>query len=93
MKTERINFKSCCGGDGVFIKLDAPITINLLNLLKQQNYIESEMFTRSGILYMDNQSLTLTGAFGSNKIQIKCKIKNCTPALDELEKLLNSINV
>ena len=91
MEIEKIYFKSCCGGEGTILKLSSPISKDLLNALKQQSYVESEVFTRSGILYVDNKQLTVTGAFGSNKLQLKCKSKDCNQIINQLEELLKAM--
>lgn len=88
MKVERIHFKSCCGGTSTIFKVNKSISNDLLQLLKNNGYIESPTFTKSGILYMDSTDLTITGAFNSNKLQLKCKNNNCEQVLNQLETLL-----
>lgn len=91
MQVERIYVKSCCGGTAVVFKLNAPVSRELLQALKDKKYSESEALTKSGILYVDSLTLTVTGAFSSNKLQIKCKKKDaCDQALNELEELLKN---
>lgn len=90
MDIEKINFKSCCGGTSTIFKIDGSISINLLQCLKQAGYIESSNFTKSGILYVDSLELTVTGAMGSNLLQIKCKkTAACEHAITNLELLIN----
>ena len=92
MLVERIEFKSCCGGIATIFKINFSISSKLLEALKAANYTESPVFTKSGILYIDNKDITATGAFGSNKLQLKCKNKNCAAAVDNLEAFIINYN-
>ena len=91
MKIEKIKIKSCCSGEIVLFKLDRSINANLLDHFKQAGYQEAPSFTKSGILYVDNIDITVTGTFGGNKLQLKCRNNNCSQAMDNLETFLQSI--
>lgn len=40
---------------------------------------------------MDNLELIITGPFGSNKLQVKCKKADCTQKLNDFEELLKTL--
>ena len=77
MDVEKFSVKTCCGKMSILFKLNGTISEDLLNKFKSNGYIESPILTKAGILYVDNSEASLTGAFGSNNLQIKCKKDNC----------------
>jgi hypothetical protein len=78
----------CCGGKSTSIKIDRPISKEIISYLAGFGFRESEHFTQNGILYVQNDDITLNGAMGSNTISVKCRSSNCENSLDELEKIL-----
>jgi len=93
MKVERIVVKAhckACQGATVF-KLDAPLSKNLLPLFIDNGFTETTHFTKSGLLYIENNDLIATGAFGSDQITVKCKKTNCQDFINDFEDLLTKI--
>lgn len=88
---ERIETKSCCGSNSIFLKLDVSIDKRLLEELVLNKYIEYRNFTSAGILYAYNKDLYVTGPFGSNRLQIKCKTSKCNESLDILEDIIKRL--
>lgn len=91
MNIEKFSIKGCCGKTSILLKIDSTISHQLLNSLKSEGYVESPVLTKSGILYVDNAEAILTGTFGSNSLQIKCKKDNCEEIVSKIEKLLQNI--
>jgi hypothetical protein len=87
--TQKFNTKTCCGKILVTWKLGFQVTKELINYLSN-SFKEHNHFTKSGMLYMDNQSLVISGQLGSNSIQIRCKSKNCEQAMNDLESKISS---
>jgi hypothetical protein len=85
MITTRYTVQACCGKTNVIFKLDRSIDLKLLNFLVDKGFVEEANFTKVGMLYVNNSEFTLTGAFGGDKLQAKCKLKDCAQKLDELE--------
>jgi hypothetical protein len=88
MKVERFTIQACCGRTSIIFKLDRPIASDLLAFLVSKGFTEDEKFTKAGMLYVDNPDFILVGALGADKLQAKCKPKDCTQKLNELEELL-----
>jgi hypothetical protein len=88
MKVERFTVNACCGRTNIIFKLDRPIGANLLDFLVSKGFIENAQFTKAGMIYVDNSDFILTGALGGDKLQAKCKLKDCTQKLVELEETL-----
>ena len=80
--------QSCCGGTSIVFKIGRPITKELLSIFINMGYLEATHFTKAGILYATNLDFILTGPFGSDKLQVKCKKLNCDQKLNEFESLL-----
>jgi hypothetical protein len=91
MKVERITIVACCGRTSVMFKLERPIDIKMMTDLVAKGFIEDPKFTKAGILYVYNSDFYLSGAFGLDKLQAKCKFKECDQKLNELEGLLLSL--
>ena len=85
MIVERHTIPSCCGNTSIIFKTDKPLDLNMIDVLVKFNFIEQKHFTKAGILYVENKELVLTGPIGSNKIQVKCKKKDCANFLNSLE--------
>jgi hypothetical protein len=88
MLVSKNTIPACCGKISIMFKLDRPISVDLLNFLVANGFEESPNFLKSGILFAHNSVLTVTGALGSDKLQVKCQLKDCDQKLNELEGLL-----
>lgn len=91
MNIEKFSIQSCCGSKSVIFRIDRSIDSQLLAALTNLGYKEYKHFTEAGILYVDNSDLIITGPIGSNKLQIKCKNRNCDQKITEFEALLASL--
>jgi Ni,Fe-hydrogenase I small subunit len=85
MNIKKFEVKSCCGKSSTLLKTDKPVSKDFLQKLISLGYTPSEMFLKSGILYVDSDELTLTGSIGSNNLQAKCKKENCNEILSRFE--------
>ncbi len=88
MKAERFTIQACCGKTSIIFKTDQPISREHLNKLVSLGFRETEHFTKAGILYADNLDLIVTGPFGSDRLQVKCKVTDCSQKINDFEVLL-----
>ena len=88
MKVERFTIPACCQQVTHVFRTDKPITQAILAELVKLGYKEHTQFTQAGILYADNDALLVSGPFGSDRLQIRCKVKDCDVKLNEFEELL-----
>lgn len=88
MKAERFTIQACCGRTAIIFKTDTPITVNTLKSLTNLGFVETEHFTKAGILYADNSDFIVTGPFGSDRLQVKCKKAECNQRIQEFEAIL-----
>lgn len=91
MKIEKILSKSCCGGISLTFKIDQSISTKIIESLVNNGFKELKHFTEVGILYVENSIIIITGPIGSNKLQIRCKKKDCDNDIYNLEKLFQQI--
>lgn len=91
MKVEKFTVNACCGKTSVIFKTDEPLAKKHLESLIRLGFIEHAHFTKAGILYADNKDLIVTGPFGSDKLQLKCKNAACNQKVNEFEELLAQI--
>lgn len=91
MKITRHTIQACCGKKSIIFKIDEPLSKNHLDKMVKLGFNEHPNFTMAGILYVDNMDFIVTGPFGSDKLQIKCKKDGCDQKLNDLEGLLNQL--
>jgi hypothetical protein len=91
MKVERFAVQTCCGKTAISLKLSSPLSKDFLPYLVRNGYVEAKHFTKSGMLYVENINLIATGIFGSDNLQIKCKVNNCDNFLKDFEVLLTNM--
>lgn len=88
MNVTRHIMNGCCGKKTTIFKISQTVTKELMNLFISLGYLENHTFTKAGIFYIYNSDLIITGPFGSDRLQIKCKVPNCDQKLNELEASL-----
>ncbi len=54
-------------------------------------FTSSEKFLKSGILYVSNNELSLTGALGSNNLQMGCKVQDCESIIQKMQEQLQDL--
>jgi hypothetical protein len=92
MEIKRVTVKSCsCSKPFLIFQIDQPLLKNILIPLKEAGFSESAHFTKAGILYVENCNFIVTGPFGGNKLQIKCKVDNCQHYVDTFESWLRNL--
>jgi hypothetical protein len=60
----------------------------MLDILKSNGFTEAPHFTKAGMVYADNPDLIVTGPFGGDKLNAKCKKQDCNQSLNDFEALL-----
>jgi len=88
MKIERLVIPACCGNKQLVFKLNRPIQQDIITYLKSNGFIESENFTKVGMLYMDNSDIIVSGPMGADRVNVRCKKANCEKILNDFEDLL-----
>ncbi len=94
MKIERIlapTTCSKCGGVNLLLKVSVSVSKDFLSLFVKNGFRELRHFTIAGILYVENENLTIHGPFGSDKLTVKCKKSDCPEILNKLEELLQQL--
>ena len=91
MNITRHTIQACCGKSSIIFKTDQSISTYHLSELFKYGFNEHKHFTKAGILYVDNNYFVITGPIGSDRLQIKCKIDDCSIQLNELELILQKI--
>lgn len=91
MEVKKFSVSACCGKTAIAFKLNTILSKTLLNDLVSKGFVESKHFTAAGMMYVENQSIIASGTFGSDILNVKCKISNCSNFVDEFESLLANI--
>lgn len=90
MKVERFSVQACCGKTSVTLKLSSQISKDFIPLLVGNGYNEVKQFTASGMLYVENMNLIVSGVFGADNLQVKCKVKDCDKFINTFIELLTT---
>jgi len=88
----KIFSKSCCGKEVITLFLDTTLLKEHIASFVALNFTEKKHFTEAGIFYVDNEQLIITGPFGSNRLEVKCRTSLCREKIIELENNLNNLN-
>lgn len=91
MNIEKFTVQACCGKKSTIYKIDRPIDTNLIAAFVALGFVESEHFTKAGILYVDNMDFIVTGPIGSNRLQVKCRRSDCDQKLNDFQVQLQQI--
>lgn len=91
MKVERFTIQACCGRTSQVFKTNRPVLGADIEQFKRLGFKEAINFTKAGILYVDNSDLIVTGPIGSDRLTVKCKIKDCTKIVNDFEVLLQQL--
>jgi hypothetical protein len=91
MKVERFTVTACCGRTSIIYKTDQPLVKTHVDNLVRLGFVEHAHFTKAGIIYADNMDFIVTGPFGSDRLQVKCKTAGCEKKLNDLEVILQQL--
>ncbi len=91
MQIQKFTVQACCGKTSITYKIDRSVNLELLQSLVKIGFIENQHFTKVGILYCENINFIITTPLGSDRLQIKCKKKDCVEKLNDLEYLLQQL--
>ncbi len=91
MQVTRHTVQSCCGGTSLIFKTSRPILPKDIEGLVKLGFTEAAHFTKAGILYVQNDTLIVTGPIGSDRLQVKCKVSDCAQKVNDFEVLLEQL--
>lgn len=91
MEFKHFQTKGCCGKQSYFYKIDKSIDKELSNKFIDLGLKSADHLEAAGIMYVYNSEYIMTGPFGSNKLQFKCKLKDCSELRLKVENILKNI--
>lgn len=91
MNIEKTETKGCCGKTSLFFKLSKPITQDIANAIIKLGFIQQDHFTKAGICSLINNQISITGPFHSKKLQLKCRVKDCSNIIENIINVLNEL--
>jgi len=91
MEIQRYTVQACCGSKSLIFKTSRPIAKSDIDGLVKFGFVEAKQFTQSGILYVDNLDLIVSGPIGSDRLQVKCKVGDCSDKVNDFEVLLKQL--
>lgn len=87
----RQTVKACCGRKAVIIHFDSAFNRGHLAKFHRHGYTSPPQYTKTGVLYLKKDSMTVTGTFGSKHVNIRCRGLACAKFIDAFEKLAEQI--
>ena len=91
MLVTKFTIQACCGSKSLIFKTNRAISINDITALVKLGFVESPNFTKSGIMYLTNDALIVSGPIGSDRLQVKCKFGDCINKVNDFEVLLQQL--
>ena len=91
MEIKEYKTRGCCGKQSIFYKIDQTVNQDLANKFIDLGLKQADHLAKAGIMYCHNNEYIISGMFGSNKLQLKCKISDCTDLLLKVEDLFKGI--
>jgi len=91
MEAERFIIQACCGKTSLVFKINRPIMLTDIEQFKKLGFKEAVNMTKAGLLYVDNLDLIVSGPIGSDRLQVKCKFKDCEKIVNDFEVLLQQL--
>ena len=83
--------QACCGKSTITYNLNFSIMKNHAPSFIEGGFYLSSTFFDVGMLYVENNFLIVTGSFGSNRLVLKCKIKNCETMTSTFEDVITDL--
>jgi hypothetical protein len=81
--------KSCCNSKSYIFETEKPVNKSHLQTFVKAGYLTPEHYTKSGMFYVQFKGLVAQGAYGNNKIQVKCNSGRCQQLLNSFANLLD----
>jgi len=93
MNFQVFTIAACCGNTSTIFKTSRPIMVSDISDLVKLGFTESVNFSKAGILYVDSAEITISGPLGSDRLQVRCKVKkaDCPKAISDFEKILEQL--
>lgn len=80
---------SCCGQTTLSYQLAFPIM--KIHLDRFVGYSVNQAFKQAGMFYIENAHMSVQAQFGTTRLHIKCKQKNCESMTANLDQILDDI--
>jgi hypothetical protein len=87
----RATIMICCKNKSIIIKcfLQKEHFIYFINA----GFTGSSPYERGGLFYAENLEIILIAPFGTNKLSVYCKIKDCKVSIENVKNILISIGL
>ena len=84
--------KSCCGSRShIWLLEGSPIRKSHVEAFTAAGYVVPPNFTQSGVFYATRGGVIVTGAFGTQRLSVRCSGPDCESKLAQLEVDLTAI--
>ena len=87
----KVKIESCCGSEAYVIVLETAILKKHAKFFEGGGYKVLKNFFKSGILQATKKGLTITGALGQTKFNVRCSGKNCPSLWEGFFEIIDKI--
>jgi len=87
----KVKIESCCGSEAYVLVLETPILKEHARFFEDEGFVLLKNFFRAGILQATKKGLTLTGALGQTKFNVRCSGNNCPVLWTEFYPIIDKI--
>jgi hypothetical protein len=90
-EVKRITTKSSCNCSKgtTILEVNFSFSSAHLPIFLAQGYKDNKAYSATGMLYIEDASLFAIAAFGTNRLQVRCKTVGCN--IDKVESILKSM--
>ena len=93
MITKIVKSKNCkCGsGSRYTVVLPSGVTKGFIENCKKLGFTDNEKYTKAGLLYLQKDLITISGALCLKNVSIYCSKKDCEKEIEETIALLEPL--
>jgi hypothetical protein len=89
--TKQTPSKCNCAKPQIFLEFNFPLETEDLAHFTSNGYKRNKSYTDIGICYVEDLDVIVLGAFGSNKLQVKCKNNSCEQGIAKFEQMIRQM--
>ena len=90
-KLVKSNNCKCGSGSRYTVVFPSGVTKGFIENCKKLGFIDNEKYTSAGLLYLQKDSITISGALCLKNASIYCSKKDCEKEINEILMLLETL--
>ena len=83
--------RSCCGREAWIFETENPVITRHLEAFKKAGYAAPSHMFKAGMFFVEKAGMIASCPLGSNKVQVKCTLRDCSKINEEFKNLLDEL--